>query len=58
MTSNSRTTATMSVYARQQLIDFQDAGVGSAACFLIFIVIGLVSVAYIATLKPGFAARQ
>ena len=58
MTSNARSTATMSVYARQQLIDFQDAGVGSAACFLIFVVIGVVSVGYIALLRPGFAARS
>jgi trehalose/maltose transport system permease protein len=58
MTSNSRGTATMSVYARQQLIDFQDAGYGSAACVLIFVIIGMASVLYIAVLRPGFAARQ
>jgi trehalose/maltose transport system permease protein len=58
MTSNSRGTATISVYARQQLIDFQDAGYGSAACSLIFVIIGIVSVLYIAVLRPGFAARQ
>ena len=58
MTSGSRDTATISVYARQQLIDFQNAGYGSAACSLIFVLIGAVSVLYIAVLKPGFAAGR
>jgi trehalose/maltose transport system permease protein len=31
LTSNARDTMSMSVYARQQLVDFQDVGVGSAA---------------------------
>ena len=54
MTSNSRATATVSVYARQQLIDFQNFGVGSAASLLIFVLVGLVSLAYIASLRAGF----
>lgn len=58
MTSNARGTATMSVYARQQLIDFQDAGYGSAVCFVIFVIIGMASVLYIALLRPGFAAAR
>ena len=29
LTGNSRATASMSVYARQQLVDFQDVGYGS-----------------------------
>jgi trehalose/maltose transport system permease protein len=53
MTSNSRATATVSVYARQQLIDFQDLGYGSAASLLIFLMVGLVSVAYVASLAPA-----
>jgi trehalose/maltose transport system permease protein len=39
LTGNSRSTASMSVYARQQLVDFQDVGFGSAAStFLVMIV--------------------
>jgi trehalose/maltose transport system permease protein len=57
MTSNSRSTATISVYARQQLVDFQDVGYGSAASSVIFVLIALAGAAYIAVLKPGFAVR-
>lgn len=53
MTSNSRATATVSVYARQQLIDFQETGYGSAASLLIFVLVGLISVAYVALLRPA-----
>jgi trehalose/maltose transport system permease protein len=53
MTSNSRATATVSVYARQHLIDFQDVGYGSAASLLIFVLVGLVSIAYVTALKPA-----
>jgi trehalose/maltose transport system permease protein len=39
LTGNSPSTASMSVYARQQLVDFQDVGFGSAAAtFLVLIV--------------------
>jgi trehalose/maltose transport system permease protein len=47
LTSNSRQTAVMSVYARQQLIEFQDVGYGSAASFLVFCVVALVTLAYV-----------
>ncbi len=47
LTSNSRSTAVMSVYARQQLIDFQEIGYGSAASFLIFFIIALITVIYL-----------
>jgi trehalose/maltose transport system permease protein len=57
MTSNAEATATVSVYARQQLIDFQDVGYGSAVSMLVFVLVGLVSVAYVAGLRPGFAVR-
>jgi trehalose/maltose transport system permease protein len=42
MTGNSRAMATMSVYARQQLVDFQDVGYGSAAATFLFLVIAMV----------------
>jgi trehalose/maltose transport system permease protein len=39
LTGNSPYTASMSVYARQQLVDFQDVGFGSAAStFLVLVV--------------------
>jgi trehalose/maltose transport system permease protein len=44
LTSNSKDTASMSVYARQQLVDFQEVGLGSAASTLIFLIIALVVV--------------
>jgi trehalose/maltose transport system permease protein len=47
LTSNSKETLVMSVYARQQLIDFQDVGYGSAAAVLIFFVIALIALLYI-----------
>ena len=47
LTGNSRETMSMSVYARQQLIDFQDIGYGSAAATALFLVIALATVATI-----------
>ncbi|TVQ57726.1 MAG: sugar ABC transporter permease [Rhodobacteraceae bacterium] len=44
LTSNSRDTMTMSVYARQQLVDFQDVGYGSAASTLLFLIIALLTI--------------
>jgi trehalose/maltose transport system permease protein len=41
LTGSNRETMTMAVYARQQLIDFQDFGVGSAASTLMFLVIAM-----------------
>jgi trehalose/maltose transport system permease protein len=48
LTANSRATMSMSVYARQHLIEFQDVGLGSAAASLLFAVIAL-TVAVMAT---------
>jgi len=39
LTGNSPATASMSVYARQQLVDFQDVGYGSAAATLLFMTV-------------------
>jgi trehalose/maltose transport system permease protein len=47
LTGNSRATASMSVYARQQLVDFQDVGYGSAAAAMLVLVIALVAVALV-----------
>ncbi|MBJ6125435.1 carbohydrate ABC transporter permease [Microvirga splendida] len=48
LTANSRDTMSMSVYARQQLVDFQEVGVGSAASTLIFLIIALLIVVTLA----------
>lgn len=44
LTGNSAATASMSVYARQQLVEFQDVGFGSAAATGLFLVIALATV--------------
>lgn len=44
LTANSRQTMSMSVYARRQLVDFQEVGIGSAASTLLFMVIALLTV--------------
>jgi trehalose/maltose transport system permease protein len=47
LTSNSKDTMSMSVYARQQLVDFQQVGYGSAASTLLFLTVALCLVVYI-----------
>lgn len=46
LTSNSKDTMSMSVYARQQLVDFQQVGYGSAASTLLFLTVALCLVLY------------
>lgn len=41
LSSNGQSTMSMSIYARQQLVDFQDVGYGSAAATLLFMLIAL-----------------
>ncbi|MEM9762452.1 MAG: sugar ABC transporter permease [Pseudomonadota bacterium] len=41
LTGNSEDTMTMSVYARQQLVEFQDMGYASAAATLLFLIIAV-----------------
>ena len=41
----------MAIYARQQLIDFQDFGRGSAAAILLFLVIAIITVIYIMAVR-------
>jgi trehalose/maltose transport system permease protein len=47
LTPNSAETDMMSTYARQQLVDFQQVGYGSAATTLMFFLIALVTVVYL-----------
>ncbi|MEM6666539.1 MAG: sugar ABC transporter permease [Pseudomonadota bacterium] len=55
LTSNSRDTMSMSVYARQQLVDFQEVGYGSAASTLLFLIIALLTIATIMVGKVNLA---
>ncbi|TCO75992.1 carbohydrate ABC transporter membrane protein 1 (CUT1 family) [Plasticicumulans lactativorans] len=47
LTSNSKDTMSMSVYSRQQLVDFQQVGFGSAASTVLFLIVALCTAAYI-----------
>ncbi len=47
LTAGSKATMSMSVYARQQLIDFQEVGYGSAASTLLFLTIGILMLVYL-----------
>ena len=51
MTGNAESTMTMSVYARQQLVDFQDVGYGSAASTLLFMVIAFMTALYLTAVR-------
>jgi trehalose/maltose transport system permease protein len=53
LTGNNRETMTMSVYARQQLVDFQDVGYGSAAATLLFAIIAMFTVIYVTAGRIG-----
>lgn len=48
MTSNSRLTKSMSIYVREQLVDFQQVGFGSAAAIVLFLLISTFTLAYMA----------
>jgi trehalose/maltose transport system permease protein len=47
LTSNSEATMSMSVYARQQLVDFSSVGYGSAASTVLFFIVALLTISYI-----------
>lgn len=52
MTGSNEETMTLSVFARQALVSFQDVGYGSAASSGLFMIIALVTVLYIMMLRP------
>jgi len=58
ITANSRDTMSMSVYARQQLVDFQEVGIGSAASTLLFMVIAVLTVLTLMAGRVDLAGRQ
>jgi trehalose/maltose transport system permease protein len=47
LTGTSRHTASIAIFARQQLIDFQDVGYGSAASVCVFVLVALAAVLYV-----------
>jgi trehalose/maltose transport system permease protein len=47
LTGTREPTMTMSVYARQQLIEFQEVGYGSAASTLLFFIVAVLTVIYV-----------
>ena len=53
MTSNSRSSKSMSLYVREQLIDFQQVGYGSAAATLLFLVIAATTATYAALTRSS-----
>jgi trehalose/maltose transport system permease protein len=53
MTANSRSTRSMSVFVREQLIDFQQVGYGSAAATVLFLVIALCTLAMMRALRAA-----
>jgi trehalose/maltose transport system permease protein len=53
MTGNNQATMSMSVYARQQLVDFQDVGFGSAAATMLFAIIAAVTAIYLTVARVG-----
>jgi trehalose/maltose transport system permease protein len=47
LTSNSPSTATIPVYARQQMVEFRDVGYGSAAASLLFVIVTGATIIYL-----------
>jgi trehalose/maltose transport system permease protein len=53
LTTNSSESMSMAVYARQQMFEFQDLGLGAAAASLLFALIALFTVVYLAVGRVG-----
>ena len=58
LTGNSAATASMSVYARQHLVDFQDVGFGSAAATGLFLVIAAATVLLVTAGRVRLGAAE
>jgi trehalose/maltose transport system permease protein len=54
MNGYAESTISMTAYARQQLVDYQLLGMGSAASVLIFLIILAITIAYVRMLKVRF----
>jgi trehalose/maltose transport system permease protein len=55
-TGDNENTASMSVYARQQLIEFQDVGLGSAAATSLFLIIAILTAIVISAGRVNVSA--
>jgi trehalose/maltose transport system permease protein len=53
LTGTNESTMSMSIYARQQLVDFQDVGFGSAAATTLFLIIAIFTVVYMTLGRVG-----
>jgi trehalose/maltose transport system permease protein len=53
LTGNNKSTMSMSIYARQQLVDFQDVGYGSAAATMLFLIIAVFTIIYMTVGRVG-----
>ena len=51
LAANNENTMTMSIYARDQLISFQDLGLGAAASTWVFMIIGLIAIVIVGPLR-------
>ncbi len=58
LTPNSEHTMSMSIYARQQLVDFQDVGYGSAASTLLFFTVALCTAVFLTLTGPRTRRRK
>jgi len=58
LTGTTPQTMTMAVYARQNLIDFQDFGLGSAASTLLFLVMAMATVIYMTAVRLRLSGRS
>jgi trehalose/maltose transport system permease protein len=58
LTSGSTDTMSMSVFARQQLFDFQSVGLGSAASTLLFLLIGLTTLFFLRISRDKSSSKE
>ena len=57
MTGTTDATMTLSVFARRELVEFQDVGYGSAASTLVFLVVALLTAIYLMAVRPDLEGR-
>lgn len=58
LTGAAESTASMSIYARQQLIDFQDTGYGSAAATCLFLIIAMIIAIVLTIARIDLEAKE
>jgi trehalose/maltose transport system permease protein len=58
LTGTTDATMTLSVFARRELVDFQDAGYGSAASMLVFFVVALLTALYVMAVRLDLDGRS